>query len=224
MWSCDSWVCFKMLETNGTLAFRGYKAWSSHFSLIPGTFPMSFCPGSVMMMIEYMQGSSILHARLIWCSLNSRADAPFCLMSHLHTFGSSIFPLGWKKKKLARWWRYKITAFACLNPCSYPLTVLCKQAFNVSIILFYNRAWCHRTTVVGFVFFFFFGYLKYDDPQYINLSFSPCSLSLFLTQPGRTSSCVLVLVPHRRGVQLIADRPSQALPALHWASMRRGTG
>lgn len=94
---------------------------SSHFSFIPVTLPMSFCPGGIVMMIEYMQGgSSILYACLIWCSPNSRADAPFWSISHLHIFGYSIFPLGCKN--LSGWWRYRITALACLNPRSYPLT------------------------------------------------------------------------------------------------------
>lgn len=69
------------------------------------------------------------------------------------------------------------------------------------------------------------GHLKYDDLQHMNLLFSLLvTLSLFFTWPCWTSSCRLVLVPHRRGARFIADRPSQALPAFHWASMQRGTG
>lgn len=59
----------------------------------------------------------------------------------------------------------------------------------------------------------------------INLLFSPLlTLPLFLTRPCRTSRCTLALGPHRQGARFIADRPSQALPALRWAWMQRGTG
>lgn len=76
-----------------------------------------------------------------------------------------------------------------------PDKVLCNKTFNVSIILFSNRAWCRRKSLSVFM-----RSLKYEDLQHINLLFSPLvTLSWFLTRPCRTSSCLLVLVPHRRG-------------------------